>query len=75
MFTPIKAAALVRDRMPVGQAAEYLGIAAGTLNRFRHEGRGPRFLRLGNRVFYLKDDLDAYLNARLVETADTRAIA
>jgi predicted DNA-binding transcriptional regulator AlpA len=44
------------------QAAEYVGLAASTLEKLRLTGGGPRFLRLGNRaVGYEIDDLDRWL--------------
>ncbi|HVJ39087.1 MAG TPA: helix-turn-helix domain-containing protein [Stenotrophomonas sp.] len=75
MNTSTEPAILVRDRMSVPKAAAYLGIAKGTLDKMRASGRGPRFIRLGSRVFYRKGDLDAYLQANVVETADSRATA
>jgi hypothetical protein len=67
-----KAAAVV-ERMKVADAAVYLGLAENTLNRMRCEGKGPRYMRLGNRIFYRRADLDAYLEACTVETTDSRA--
>ena len=44
-------------------AAEYIGLAPQTLNRWRGEGRGPRFMKLGSRVVYDQADLDEWLAA------------
>lgn len=63
----------VLERMRVREAAAYLGLSDSTLNQMRCEGRGPRFLRLGSRIFYRRSDLDAYLEACTFETADSRA--
>lgn len=63
----------VADRMNTEGAAKYLGLAPQTLHKMRGDGRGPRFVRLGNRIFYRSSDLDAYLKACTVETADSRA--
>lgn len=68
-------AAAVKDRMTVGDAAQHIGLSASTLNTMRCKGRGPRYLRLGNRVFYRRADLDAYVAARVVETSDSRDAA
>ena len=65
----------VKDRMNVDQAAEYLGLAASTLNKWRIQGKGPRYVRIGNRVRYRRPDLDAYTEASVVETADSRDAA
>ena len=39
------------------QVAERLGIPAGTLVRWRYEGKGPRWTRLGDRLirYYIHD--------------------
>jgi len=63
------------ERMRGADAAEYLGISEQTLARMRSEGRGPRYVKLGGRIFYRAPDLDAFINARVVETADSRAVA
>lgn len=68
-------AAQVADRLTAPQAATYLGVAVATLARHRSEGRGPRYLRLGNRIFYRRRDLDAYLEACVRETHDSRNAA
>lgn len=52
--------------MRVAEAAEYLGLARGTLDNWRPKGVGPKFIRLGlgerrSTVGYRKCDLDAWL--------------
>ena len=53
-------------------AADYLGVQAGTLAKWRCVGRGPRFCRLSPRsIRYLLADLDAWIVAqRRRSTAD-----
>lgn len=63
------------ERMPGQEAAHYLGISKSTLEKMRIVGRGPRYLKLGGRCFYRRADLDAYLEAAIVETTDSRALA
>lgn len=63
----------VKNRVTVDVAAKYIGLAPHTLSKMRSEGRGPRYLKVGNRVFYRLSDLDAYLERSVVETADSRA--
>lgn len=47
------------------EAAKYTGLSARTLERYRVEGGGPAFIRLGaRRLGYLKTDLDAWLAER-----------
>lgn len=61
------------NRIPLTttSAAEYLGMKSGTLEVWRVQGRGPRFLKLGRSVRYRAEDLDAFLNenARLSTSA------
>ena len=45
----------------------------GTLNQWRHLGRGPRYVRLGNRILYLGADLNEWLDERVVEPASSAA--
>jgi hypothetical protein len=46
-------------------AAEYLGgIVVGTLAKWRHYGQGPAFVRIGSRIMYERQALDAYIAAR-----------
>lgn len=44
-------------------AAEYLGIAELTLEKWRVAGRGPKFRKIGKIVVYAREDLDQYLDA------------
>lgn len=50
------------DMMLNAAAAAWLGLSSRTLDRFRVEGRGPRFVKLGKRVFYLESDLREYVD-------------
>ena len=44
------------------EAAEYLGTTVGTLNTWRHHGKHPiPFVRWGNRIKYLKEDLENWI--------------
>ena len=46
-------------------AAEYVGLSPATLEKQRLVGKGPRFIRLGNRaVGYEVRDLDAWIEAQ-----------
>ena len=47
-------------REPV--AAQFLGLSARTLQRFRQEGTGPQFIRMGvRRLVYSRADLVAWM--------------
>lgn len=53
-----------RQLMTPQQAADYLGVAKHTLARWRVEGGGPPFLKLGGPVRYDVSDLDTWIDAR-----------
>ena len=46
------------------QAAEYLGLSENTLAQFASQGGGPVYFRVGRRVMYRQQDLDAWLASR-----------
>jgi excisionase family DNA binding protein len=56
------------DRLNNVEAAEYLGLKAATLNKWRVHGEGPPFIKVGRLIRYRKADLDAYLAGRLVRS-------
>ena len=39
----------------------------GTLAQWRHRGDGPPYVRFGNRVLYLGEALNRWLDARVIE--------
>lgn len=43
------------------EAAEVLRISAISLHRWRGQGKGPKFVELGRKIYYRPGDLDAYL--------------
>ena len=56
------------DLLTTEQAAEYLKVARSTLRKWRSQGRGPSFRKLGDRrtggTRYLRSDLDDYIGPR-----------
>ena len=56
------------------EAAEYLGISLRTLDRLRAEGK-TSFVRLGGKIAYLREDLDAYIDRCRVEAERPRVLA
>jgi predicted DNA-binding transcriptional regulator AlpA len=44
-------------------AAARLGLKVATLRAWRHQGRGPAFVRLGRAIRYLASDIDEFLTA------------
>jgi len=53
-------AALIRSK----DVPSYIGVAAQTLARWRHEGSGPMFVKLGRLVFYRAADLRTWITAQ-----------
>jgi len=49
-------------RMTAVEAASYLGFEVGTLANWRAQKKGPRFIKLGGKVFYFKHDLDRHIS-------------
>ena len=53
------------------QAAGILGLRPRTLERWRWEGQGPRFRKIGGAVRYLPSDLDTWVDkAARTSTSD-----
>ena len=52
-------------RMTRDDAATYLGLKAKTLSMWQLQGKGPRAHRVGGRVFYFKDDIDAFVRGEV----------
>jgi predicted DNA-binding transcriptional regulator AlpA len=44
-------------------AAARLGLKVATLRAWRHQGRGPAFVRLGRAIRYLARDIDDFVHA------------
>ena len=57
----LRVTVLPDGRMSAESAAIYLGISKGRLATWRMEGIGPRWLRVGGRIFYRREDLDTFI--------------
>lgn len=53
------------------ELAELWGISENTLRKWRWEGKGPRFVKLGARVAYRKADIEHYSQSNLHESTTT----
>lgn len=58
------------EHLREADAAAYLGIAAATLRKWRAQGRGPIYRKIGNAVTYVRADLDAWADQGRQLTAD-----
>ena len=59
----IKVRVLPDGRMDRVNAAKYVGRAPKTLAMWVSQSKGPKFHRVGGRVFYFLHDLDAFIQA------------
>lgn len=67
---------LLDGRIDTRGAAAYLGLSRTTLDQWRSQGKGPRFLKPCGRVWYRKEDLDRWLaDAEVASTAQAHLLA
>ncbi|WP_197489170.1 helix-turn-helix domain-containing protein [Planctomyces sp. SH-PL14] len=52
------------ERLTTAAAARYLGLGKETLQGWRCDGRGPVFYKPARFVYYLRSDLDAWIDSR-----------
>ena len=57
----VKVRILPDGRLSRRDAAQYLGLSAKTLAIWGSQGRGPNFVKVGGRVFYYLEDLQAFV--------------
>jgi len=48
-------------------AAQYAGLSVSTLRKRRRLGLPPVYIRVGRRIVYAREDLDAFLRAGRVD--------
>ena len=62
------------NTLPAREAAKTLGLASSTLAKLRLSGNGPVYCKLGRRVVYRREDLEAWLETRVArDTSDADA--
>lgn len=54
------------------EAAEYLSVSHNTLRTWRWDGKGPRYVKIGNAVRYRVDALEKFLRDNTRATDGTR---
>ena len=54
------------------EAAALLRLSERTLERWRVTGEGPHFARLGRRIGYRLEDIDAWIASRIVASTSER---
>jgi hypothetical protein len=55
-----------KPKLNNAEAATFLGVSPATLHTWRCRHRGPKYSRLGSRILYDIDDLEAFFASRLV---------
>jgi hypothetical protein len=60
----IRVRVLPDGRMDRENAAQYLGHQPKTLAMWAYQGKGPRSVKVGGRVFYFRKDLDEFIRGR-----------
>jgi hypothetical protein len=60
----VRVRVLPDGRLDAVNAARYLGRSPKTLAQWRLHGKGPPSHKVGGRVFYYLDDLNAYIAAK-----------
>lgn len=53
-----------KEKLDPHGAASYLNTSRATLARWRVQGGGPPFIKMGGRIRYDVEDLDAWLESR-----------
>ncbi len=72
---PDRAAQLSTHYVRTHEAARLLGISPRPLEKYRCHGSGPTFRKLGGRVVYAIDDLDAWADkSACSSTSDPRYV-
>lgn len=51
---------------------EFMDITPGAAAQQRYKGTGPRFIRVGSRIYYDPADVFAYLDANKLQRTDDR---
>ena len=74
MFQEMKELSIHPDnRLDAYNASLYLGLSKKTLAMMRCNGNSPKFIKLGNRVFYMKRDLDEWIQENSGYTSTSQA--
>jgi len=54
------------DLLTPAEAAKALRVSPATLPRWRWSGDGPDYVRVGRKILYRREDLEAYIARRIV---------
>ncbi|WP_370037465.1 helix-turn-helix transcriptional regulator [Brevibacterium epidermidis] len=55
-----------RAGLSTSEASAYTSLSAATLKKYRCNGTGPRYARIGSKIVYRPSDLDDYIGKHLI---------
>ena len=61
-----------RGYVSAEQAAKLFGVTKNCLARWRSEKAGPAYYRLAGRIYYKREDLEAFIERSRIVTAPAR---
>ena len=57
--------------MTQSEAADYLGVSQRTLEKWRHDGKGPGYVKVSRKMIrYVRETLDRFMDSLQVRTLD-----
>lgn len=63
------------DLIPAAQMKHHIpGTTDQSWAAMRHKGTGPRYVKLGRRVYYRRADIDAWIEANVYTRTDRPAV-
>lgn len=65
-----KDSAPAQQNLDTASSGRFLGVSGRTLEAWRSQGKGPPYVRLHGRIVYRLRDLEAWLEARVVDPAE-----
>lgn len=67
---PIKIKELNKLCLTTKEASELTGIPEATLTTWRCQGRGPKYVKISNRIYYMYDSLRKFIESNEYATTD-----
>jgi hypothetical protein len=61
----VRVVVLPDGRLAGKAAATYVGVTEKTMAMWRCANRGPRFVKVGGKIFYFRNDLDAFIRGEV----------
>ncbi len=58
----------IEKYMRIDHVCRYLNKSQSTLYRWRIQGTGPQYYQIGGMVYYLKNDIDDWLNKTVTKS-------